>query len=303
MVPGSTREAGPWRCVMMVLVPTAVLVGYFSCLYEILPTIVSTESGGIAIANLDGPDYVGGEPASSTELPIELPDRIIAVFGLESSGTTFVTAALKVALGAVGKDELHCRANRTELQHVSLPWGWWRRGRPRGSTVETIPFFPPHPCLIDFDLAQSQIDSMRKRGVPKCCWAVNVTEYPTIPQRFQVNITSHIRWHRSFGIEATAVVVVRDDHMHMPGKIKHSGPQKAPEEDRIGKRLIANAMEELESPSEIVLVSYESMMSLRAPYLFNLYRKLGLESTYVPEFKDGNVKYVDPKYLHLPIAI
>jgi hypothetical protein len=37
---------------MMVLVPTAFLVGYFSCTYEVLPAIVSTESGGIAIANL-----------------------------------------------------------------------------------------------------------------------------------------------------------------------------------------------------------------------------------------------------------
>mmetsp|Transcript_3175 Transcript_3175/g.7265 ORF Transcript_3175/g.7265 Transcript_3175/m.7265 type:complete len:189 (+) Transcript_3175:107-673(+) len=188
MVPGSTREAGQWRWVMLVFVPTAFLVGYFSCSYEVLPTIVSTESGGIAIAiaNPGGPDYVGGGSASSTELPIELPDRVIAVFGLESSGTTFVTNALKAALGAVGKLELHYRANRTELQHVSLPWGWWRG---EAGTVETIPFFPPHPCMIDFSLAISQIESMRKRGVPKCCRAVNVTEYPTIPQRFQANIT------------------------------------------------------------------------------------------------------------------
>ena len=135
IVPGSTREAGPWRWVMLVFVPTAFLVGYFSCLYEVLPAIVATEPGGIAIANLGGSDYVGGGlggSASSTELPIELPDRVIAVFGLESSGTTFVTAALKAALGAVGKIDLHCRANRTELQHASLPWGWWRPGRPRG---------------------------------------------------------------------------------------------------------------------------------------------------------------------------
>jgi len=151
---------------MLVFVPTAFLVGYFSCLYEVLPAIVATEPGGIAIANLGGSDYVGGGlggSASSTELPIELPDRVIAVFGLESSGTTFVTAALKAALGAVGKIDLHCRANRTELQHASLPWGWWRPGRPRGSTVETIPFFPPHPCMIDFSLAISQIEAMRKR--------------------------------------------------------------------------------------------------------------------------------------------
>ena len=98
---------------MLVFVPTAFLVGCFSCLYEVLPAIVATEPGGIAIANLGGSDYVGGGlggSASSTELPIELPDRVIAVFGLESSGTTFVTAALKAALGAVGKIDLHCRA-------------------------------------------------------------------------------------------------------------------------------------------------------------------------------------------------
>ena len=60
---------------------------------------------------------------SSTTL---LPDRLIVVYGLESSGTTFVSKTLSLALGLKVQDGLDARTNRegsVRLQHISLPTG------------------------------------------------------------------------------------------------------------------------------------------------------------------------------------
>ena len=53
----------------------------------------------------------------------------------------------------------------------------------------------------------------------------------------------------------------------------------------------------------VISMSYETLMNLQEPYLLNLYSRLGIDSAYVPEFKNGNFKYVtdlsnrlDPKY-------
>lgn len=33
-------------------------------------------------------------------------------------------------------------------------------------------------------------------------------------------------------------------------------------------------------------------MEMKDVYLFELYKRLGIQSTYVPDFRDGNYKYV-----------
>ena len=42
----------------------------------------------------------------------------------------------------------------------------------------------------------------------------------------------------------------------------------------------------------VLTVSYEALMALRESYLFDTYKMLGVNSTYIPEFKDGNAKYI-----------
>jgi len=42
----------------------------------------------------------------------------------------------------------------------------------------------------------------------------------------------------------------------------------------------------------VVVVSYESLMKLKGVYIQLLYKALGIESNYVPEFRDGNEKYI-----------
>jgi hypothetical protein len=57
---------------------------------------------------------------------------------------------------------------------------------------------------------------------------------------------------------------------------------------------MSEAIDKLD-PSEVVLVSYEGIMSLGRSYLFDIYRQLGINSRYTPSFKDGNAKYVVPR--------
>jgi hypothetical protein len=46
------------------------------------------------------------------------------------------------------------------------------------------------------------------------------------------------------------------------------------------------------SKNRVVLVSYESLMTIQAPYVKMLFKQLGIESEYMPTMKDGNAKYV-----------
>jgi len=42
----------------------------------------------------------------------------------------------------------------------------------------------------------------------------------------------------------------------------------------------------------VFAVSYEGLMELQDAYLHNLYKDLGIDSTYTPTFNDGNEKYI-----------
>ena len=42
----------------------------------------------------------------------------------------------------------------------------------------------------------------------------------------------------------------------------------------------------------VIATSYEGMMEMQEVYLYELYHQLGINSTYVPSFQDGNKKYV-----------
>jgi len=244
---------------------------------------------------------------SQSPLPSALPKRLITVLGLESSGTTFLTKIISKAVGAtfsVGNDDLHYTSRNAEIQHVSLPWGYWHSdGVDENSNHHDIPiieWIPPRKCMIFPTLPPRQV-TLRKSQmvVPELCQSMGITEFPDIPRRFFLNISSHIAWYRKFGVDATAVILVRDENLHLHGKLAHHNKHmlnRAQEEDAIGKEIIRDAIERLERDSEILLASYETLMSLQDIYLFDLYRKLRIQSSYIPEFKDGNSKYIK----HLP---
>ena len=133
--------------------------------------------------------------------------------------------------------------------------------------------------------------------------------YALYPRRFFVNITSHLEWYLARGVDVTAVLSVRDKSISRAGKHR----MHCPNED-VGlldeKRAIAIMTEALNkygkhgrfdesrisherlNQERVMAVSYETLMGLKQPYLFDVYKSLGINSTYVPEFKDGNEKYV-----------
>jgi hypothetical protein len=240
-----------------------------------------------------------------------LPERLITVFGLESSGTTFLSEVLAGAVNA-GKVRNHLEYRNDEtsvvVQHLSLPWG---RVNENQSAVPDVEFMAPYGCLVRGDNGSASAADVRWTISPACRGELGLATTASAaargghdyPPRFFVNAASHVRWYRSRGTDATAVLLVRDHTVHMQGKRGHALGElrRARDEDARGGAIMGEAMRELSSSScsssstssrELVMASYETLMSLKFPYLLYLYDQLGINSTYQPNFRDGNLKYV-----------
>jgi hypothetical protein len=109
---------------------------------------------------------------------------------------------------------------------------------------------------------------------------------------------SHIEWYLSRGVDISVVISMRDRSISTASKHReHCRFQKAADqEDEMALSLIQSAIDKYGvrggDKERVITVSYEALMEFREPYLFDLYYQLGINSTYVPEFKDGNVKYI-----------
>mmetsp|Transcript_27379 Transcript_27379/g.60011 ORF Transcript_27379/g.60011 Transcript_27379/m.60011 type:complete len:333 (-) Transcript_27379:443-1441(-) len=211
--------------------------------------------------------------------------RVITVFGLEASGTTFLYETLSTALNTT--PDIHGMTSigdRVEVQHISQPWGSTGNSTDGYITVEVV---PPPGCADYYRVRPSN-------NTLNC------------PLRFFVNVTSHVESYRNQGIDCTAVISIRDYTAHLEGKKRHISPgssihwrEVAKAEDAYGTKLLVDAIESLHhsvSPNgypELILVSYEMLMYLREEYLMELYEKLGLvgDNIYVPSFRDANSKY------------
>ena len=339
-----------------------VLVGYLNFLfltnYAAKQSFVSTASSNNVNCNTAGFKYSSSQSTSSTtntyptkKVSKLLPDRLIAVFGLESSGTTFTTMALAKALGF--KDATHEDFERgkfrmidpnsersVEIQHFSLPWGSYGASYPmnvRNQMPPTIPFVPPQECMIQ--------SNQFGRNIPQTIWdstAGNVIDFNKYecekqlrinenggkvktPLRWFLDVTSHIQWYSERGVDATAVVVVRDTSIHFHGVYKNhvlNNRTAAEEQHQVGLSIINKALRTLtsshnsnpppgttkndgpsyfypngggtQSSPQLLLVSYETLMSLKEPYLKSIYEQLHISSGYIPSFHDGNSKYVIP---------
>ena len=295
-----------------------------------------------------------------------LPNRIIAVFGTESSGSTFLATTLGIATGAFPPNgtyvtlpsDRHGNPGRTivervvakramspnreiEIQHLSLPWGMWFNPKMNcdpwhAKNTEIVEALVPEPCFrFDYEAdwphrlkviapagcreeAHISEASMSKQGGEaswtcgaKCGDGAN-DGYALYPRRFFINITSHIEWYLSRGVDITAIVSVRDQSISHAGKMRvHCKDERiALAEEARARSIMGEALTrygrkvrlkkhrflEADLDKERTLaVSYEALMALREAYLFNIYRTLGINSTYIPDFKDGNIKYVDSK--------
>ena len=242
----------------------------------------------------------------------------------------------------------------TWVQHVSLPSGFFREHQEgferRFELPPTVPVIVPDECKIPGRYpyqplqavevrspqnivasgsrnvrSSSSGNRMKRPAYTKTCREVLHMDYlMEYPKRYFVNLTSHVRWYQDRHVDATVVVVVRDQSLHFRGILKtHCTNATAAQEQFLhGRYLIEEAMTQLQQPhrqrpirdpyhqtneqgevelqqftnydhNELIVVSYETLMTLQEAYLFDLYEQLGmLDATYIPEFVDGNAKYV-----------
>jgi hypothetical protein len=150
-----------------------------------------------------------------------LPKRLITVFGLESSGTTLIAETLARVVGAdiiELFEGLIYRNNkrsseRIVIQHISEPWGFFHDEGLGNKTVVDIEVLPPYECAVwpHYDPHNIQETCNKAKPHPRYFQETGLRKRVILPQRFMVNITSHIKWYSERNVEATAVIVIRDD--------------------------------------------------------------------------------------------
>jgi hypothetical protein len=233
------------------------------------------------------------------------PKRLISIFGLEKSGTTFTSLTIAKALGIVPEHKLRfpysAEKNGIQVQHISQPWGYFRPQpvswscKPQNlAKTKTIFAAVPLNCARHPMLAKKAENATFPR---QCKEEALLDDFVEISSRFFVNITSHILWYLERGVDATAVVLMRDRsiaHLSKTATIcKNANVSRA--QNEYANSITQEAIQKLD-PSRIVLVSFEGMVSLGLPYLQDIFRQLRIQnSTHVPNFLDANEKYIRTK--------
>jgi hypothetical protein len=260
----------------------------------------------------DAPTKLHDSLADSGATTSLLPKRLITVFGTESSGSTFTATAIGIATGVKNPNDKNGLGFRSwdfernvEVQHISLPTGYGptadicfqQQFGVMPTETQTLPVVLPAPCMVVPEKNKEQYAraQVKNRAFPEACREeAGLEDFVIYPTRFFVNVTSHIQWYRERGVEATAVVIMRDASISKISKIQSHCPLKevAEQQNEHARQLMTEAIDKLDPSREVVLVSYEGMMSLGRSYLLDIYRQLGINSTYTPSFKDGNAKYV-----------
>lgn len=223
-----------------------------------------------------------------------------AVFALESSGSTWLTDLLEKAGANSGLKQPKIKSTMRgknkkdvgsafEIQHLSLPWGSYCQRVPR-ATQNILKVMAPSSCLAGINDTCARLGLQKPRA-----------------KRFFVNISSHIQWYAARGVEAVAIIIIRDKSVSRLSRKKHCNNSAALlVEEELGERIIREAVKKLPQQlphgavgpqplGRFLLVSYESLMLLDQDYLDFLYKQLGLELDYRPNFKDGNEKYLKGK--------
>jgi hypothetical protein len=129
--------------------------------------------------------------------------------------------------------------------------------------------------------------------VPEPCKEVGLDDFVKYPPRFFVNVTSHIQWYLNRGVDATAVIMMRDktiSHISKVNAVCRSNIATMNQNEH-ANAFAREALSRL-PPGRVVMVSFEGLVSLQKDYLFDIYKQLGINSTYTPKFIDGNARYI-----------
>lgn len=227
----------------------------------------------------------------------------------------------------------------TEVQHISLPWGGTCKGNhnPRDYLVDVV---YPAICtkLIREYMTMLQLtmtpekseefstgpfgqhyasrkvlsyykipDEYRNMTLSSCKAMADRRSYPT---RYSLNLNSHLEWYLKKGIDARAIIIMRDATISRKSRQQHcrNSTIMAMEEE-LGREILQTTIRKYivstpntggrrrrlvhsSSNGRVVVVSYELMNQLKGDYMKVLYHDLGINSTYEPNWEDGNVKHV-----------
>lgn len=228
----------------------------------------------------------------------------------------------------------------SEVQHVSLPWGGLDcRQDPRQHLVEVLypalctKLMRDHMTLFKVFASRNATPPERlqagpfvqgpesdnvfrpyrapeemKRPVLDECSSLVGNQW-TYPTRYSLNLTSHLDWYQDHGVDAKAIIVMRDATISRRARRQHCSNSTflAMEED-LGREILEEAIRKYIHPAKstsgrrrlihssadgrVVLMSYELLNQLKDGYLDVLYNNLGINSSFGPIWKDGNVKHV-----------
>jgi hypothetical protein len=224
-----------------------------------------------------------------------LPETLYVIYGLESSGTTFMTRTIAQAVGIIkflNGDTIESVDSKILVQHLSLPLGSAASFKnvygyhQRFESLDVIDVFYPRKCHV----RPNQLGPPDWKETPEECKPFLGGQVIAPPLRYFVNITSHVQWYRNHGVVVKPILVVRDPSLHFEGILRQhcENVTAALDQYETGKAIIAQTLSDIDP----LIVSYETLMTLHEAYLqSHVYRKLGILSNYTPVFKNGNLKY------------
>lgn len=205
-----------------------------------------------------------------------------------------------------------------EIQNLALPQGW--KCKSNGPVADLVEALVPADCFrfesslampkdpIVLEKWQNEVNIAEDSTSWTCgakCGSGRNDGLALYPKRFFVNVTSHIEWFLSRGVDITVIYAMRDHSISMKERLKDDCPilEVAEKEDAMAMAIMKEAYEKygkqgshLKNGNErVIVVSYEGLLEFKEVYLFDLYHQLGMNSTYAPAFIDENAKYVtDP---------
>ncbi len=251
-----------------------------------------------------------------------LPKRVISVVGADRSSTLFVSAVLAAATGCsrTGSEYFQHAVSKDgafEIHYMPLPWDDSCEGKPASSAVferndtgtQVLSHaIAPVQCTTPTDVSILQKCKNNVTISQKEWMDFSSGQQPAdnteslLPNRSFVNITSHIEWYLSREIEISVLLVMRDKSITKNEWIGCGIPSTEVDvsfETSMGlmkEAFVAYGMQGSRVPKDgserVFVVSYEGLMEIKDSYLFDIYGQLGIDSTFLPSFTDGNAKWV-----------
>jgi hypothetical protein len=174
---------------------------------------------------------------------------------------------------------------------MSLPLGFvakenWGFSERFSEPLGIVPVYYPTGCRVP----PFKTDPPGYANVTVACRTIMGEKVMTPPHRYFVNITSHVQWYREWGVDVHPIMVVRDPSFHFYGVTNsHCKDESAAyAQYEMGRDILLHSMQTVKP----TIVSYEMLMTIQGEYLLKIYNQTNIQSSYIPKFKDGNLKHL-----------